>query len=316
MATDDFIAVCTDDWYTRRRKDAEGEFFRTMATAAGKKGDNGGTRQGIYVFAADGTPLAYKNAGQDAEVMKGVFKDALAKFKKLPEEKRKAGAIAVPELGKVDANYTRTLPDGGLAVQVNTRILDLKRGEYCTATCNTTGGDQASRDFLWLTAADVKEMLPPKAEKGEVYSLPDAVGQRIARFHLIDNTRGEPPFWRKEQVRKSTWTLTVIEVTDDAFDLRLDSSVTLATNADTGKADRGYEGKVGGVLRYDRKGKRFDKVELAGVGKHWGEAEFTKGARPGKTLLGFAFTLADPTKPGEGIPPQGTKDQGAYWGRE
>jgi hypothetical protein len=222
----------------------------------------------------------------------------------------------VPELGEVDRTYTRTPPAGGLVVRVNTRILDQKRGEYCTATCNTTGGDQSSRDVLWLTAADVKGMLPPTAEKGETYSLPEAVAVRIARFHLIDNTRGEPPFWTKEQVRKSAWTLTVTAATDDAYDLRLDGAVTLATAADTDKADRGYEGKVGGVLRYDRKAKRFDRVELAAIGKHWGESEFTKGARPGKTLLGFAFTLADPTKPGEGIPPQGTKDQGAYWGRE
>jgi hypothetical protein len=73
-ATDDFIAVCTDDWYTRRRKDAEGDFFRTMATAAGKKGDGGATRQGIYLFTADGTVLGYKNAGQNPEVMKEVFR--------------------------------------------------------------------------------------------------------------------------------------------------------------------------------------------------------------------------------------------------
>jgi len=83
MATTEFVPVCTDDWYTRRRTDAEGEFFRTMADAGGRKSVNGGTRQGIYVFAADGTPLGYKNAGQDAEVMKKVFKDALAKFEAL-----------------------------------------------------------------------------------------------------------------------------------------------------------------------------------------------------------------------------------------
>ena len=37
MATEQFVPVCTDDWYTRRRTDAEGEFFRTMAPAAGSR---------------------------------------------------------------------------------------------------------------------------------------------------------------------------------------------------------------------------------------------------------------------------------------
>ena len=116
MATADFIPVCTDDWYTRRRQDAEGEFFRAMATAAGRKGDGGSTRQGIYVFAADGTVLGFKNAGQDAEVMKKVFAEALFKFDKLSEKQRKPGAILVPEHGRLDPKFTRTMPPGGAAV--------------------------------------------------------------------------------------------------------------------------------------------------------------------------------------------------------
>ena len=316
MATDDFVPVCTDDWYTRRRKDAEGDFFRAMASAAGRTGEGGATRQGIYCFTADGTVLGSKNAGQDAAVMKQVFKDALAKFKKLPAEKRKPGGVAVPELGKADPNYTRTPPAGGLVVRVNTRTLDRKRGEYCTATCGTTGGDQSARDFLWLTAAEVKGLLPPKGEAGKTYPLPEAVARRIARFHLLDNTRGEPPFWKADEVRTSEWALTVVGVTDAAYELRLDGRVLLSTSADAEKADRGYEGRVGGTLRYDRAAERFTGVEVAAVGQHWGESAYTKGARPGKTTLGFAFTLADPAKPGEGIPPQGTKDEAAYWGRD
>ena len=81
----DFVPVSTDDWYTRRRQDFEGEFFRKVADQSPRKGLNGATRQGIYVFTADGELLAFKNNGGDAEDMKKVFALAKAKFDKLPE---------------------------------------------------------------------------------------------------------------------------------------------------------------------------------------------------------------------------------------
>ncbi len=316
MATTEFVPVCTDDWYTRRRTDSTGEFFRKMADAAGRKGDGGATRQGIYVFTADGTVLGFKNAGQDAEVMKKVFKDALFKFDKLPEAQRKAGAVTVPDHGRADPKYTRTPPTDGLVVRVSTRILEEKKGEYCAAECKTVGGGMAARDFLWLTKAEVKSLAPPKAEVGQSYPLPEKVAARIARFHLNDNTRGEPPFWKADEVRKNEWTLTVTKVTDAGVELRLDGGVLISTKPDPTDSDRGYTAKARGHLRWVPAKNTFDRFDVAVVGDHWGEGAYTKGVRPGKSPLGFAFTLADPTKPGESISPQAIRDEGPYWGKE
>src|SRR5438105_3736693 len=161
MANEEYIPVTGDDWYQRRRQDKEGEFFRKVADAAGRKGEGGGTRQGIYCFTADGEILAYKNAGQNADVMRDVLKQGLAKWNRLPAAKRKPGAVAVDGLDKTDVRYTRTPPPGGLIATVYTRILDhdAKAG-FCKGACDTLGGDRASRDHLWLTAAEVKSLVP------------------------------------------------------------------------------------------------------------------------------------------------------------
>src|SRR3954451_23257510 len=82
------IAVTGDDWYQRRRDDEEGKFFRLVADQSPRKGEGGGTRQGIYVFTAEGKLLAYKNA-QDAEYMYPVFLQGLAAWNKLPAAKKK-----------------------------------------------------------------------------------------------------------------------------------------------------------------------------------------------------------------------------------
>src|SRR5262245_57939329 len=102
MCQTEFVPVTGDDWYQRRRKDREGEFFRKLAADAGKQGH---TLQGIYVFAADGTALAYRNSGQSAEITKQVMTDALAAFRKLPEASRKP---TIEDAGKVDGAFDRT----------------------------------------------------------------------------------------------------------------------------------------------------------------------------------------------------------------
>jgi hypothetical protein len=310
MATEDFIPVAADDWYQRRRKDAEGDFFRGVADALGRTGPGGRTRQGIYLFAADGTPLGYKNH-QDPDVMRGVLRDGLRKFARLPAAKRKPGAVVVPDRGKVDPNYSRTPPPGGLTVKVYTRILDLKGGEYARGTCPTLGGDKAARDHLWITAAEVEQLAPANAEVGFRYDVPAQVAERIARFHLVDNTRGEPPAWPREEVRANRMGLRVVAATADAVELKLDGEVGLASAADPAEADRGFVARLAGDLRYAPAEGTFDRFDVVAVGWHWGDGPFTRESRPGKSLLGLVFALT-----ADRIPPQGIRYEKGYYGRE
>src|SRR5262245_56128902 len=107
MATDDFVAVAADDWYQRRRQADVGKFWMSVAQQ-GRPRDDNGTRQGIYCFTADGKLLAYKNAGQNPDVMRDTLKAGLSKFQALPEEVRKPGAAKVGDVTRIDARYERT----------------------------------------------------------------------------------------------------------------------------------------------------------------------------------------------------------------
>src|SRR5262245_8518643 len=316
MATEDFVPVTADDWYQRRRKDAEGEFFRKVADQGPRKGQGGSTRQGIYVLTADGELLSYKNAGQLAEVTRDELKRGLDKFRKLPAERREAGAVQVGEPGKLDPTYTRTPPAGGLIVRVHTRILDRTGDDYCKGTCRTLGGDAAARDYLWLTKDEVKSLAPPKSEKGFAYNVPKPVADRIVRFHLVDNTRGEPPFWTRVQVRRAKLTVTVVRATPDGVELRLEGNALLASDADPDNADRGYDVRLRGVMRYVSSRQTIDQFDMAAIGEHWGEGTFTRGARPGRTLLGVAFGPVVGDRPADRIPPQGAREVNRYYGKE
>jgi hypothetical protein len=314
MATEDFVSVAADDWYQRRRDDAEGAFFRKVADQGDRKGVDGSTRQGIYVLTASGKLLAYKNH-QDPEVMKDVLRRALAEWKKLPADERAPGSVKVGDAGKVDPRYARTPPEGGLILNVSTRILDQDgKGRLCKGSCEFPGGDRAARDHCWLTKAEWESLVPAEPKKGDSAPLPAAVALRLARHHLVDNTRGEASSWRPEQVRRQKLTLTVDDVSDKALRLKIEGEVLLATAADADRADRGFEARVLGFVEYDRDRKALTRFDVTAVGEHWGDTPLTRGARPGRKPLGVAFELSRGVG-GDRVPPQGARDRGDYFGR-
>jgi hypothetical protein len=315
MAREDYVPVVGDDWYERRRDDTEGRFFRQVADQGPRKGDGGATRQGVYCFTAAGKLLAYSNHS-DPQVMRKMIQKGLTAWNQLPETERRPGAIQVEDSSKDDPRYSRQPPPGGLILNVYTRILDHDaKGELCKGACKTLGGDRTARDHLWLTKSDWQSVVPFNIKSGVTFPLPQAFAERLIRFHLVDNTRGEPPCWRPEEIRSSKLSLVVEDVTDAKVRLRLEGSVLLATNANVKQADRGFEVRLLGYLVYDRRQETFDRIDIVALGEHWGEGPFTKGARPGRSPLGIVFELAAGNAPADRVPPQGAREINEYLGR-
>src|SRR5207248_7157005 len=142
---------------------------------------------------------------------------------------------------------------------------------YCRGTCETPGAEKAARDHLWLTEVEWKALIPKTQRAGESVVVPVQIVERILRFHLADNTRGEPPMWQREEIRTQKMTLTVSEVTPVAVMLRLEGSALFATEADEAKAGRGFDAKVLGEIRYNRTKKMIDRFDLVAIGEHWGQ---------------------------------------------
>jgi hypothetical protein len=114
-----FVTVALDQWYQRQQKDAEGDFYRKVATQGPRKDMNAST-QGLYAFTADGTLLGCTNneSGQRAngsKKVKDLLRKALQEFK--PGETPKI------EEGEKDKALLRALPEGGLVVNVTAKVL-------------------------------------------------------------------------------------------------------------------------------------------------------------------------------------------------
>lgn len=140
--------------------------------------------------------------------------------------------------------------------------------------------------------------------------------ERMLRFHLTDNTRGEPPMWRREDIRSQEMTLTVEEVSPSTLRLWVQGSALLATNADAAKAERGFDVQLIGTIQFDRTKKSIDRFSVVAIGDHWGQGPLTGGARPGRQPLGVAFELASGKSAADLVPPQAGREIDAYLGRE
>jgi hypothetical protein len=312
LVNEHFVAVAADDWFQRRRQDAEGEFFRKVADQGPRKGQGGSTRQGIYAFTADGKLLQYRNH-QDPDVMRGFLLAALKEWDKIPPAQRAKGAIEVRDLKKLDARYAPTLPKDALIVNVYARILDRADDFFCHGSCKFPGGQRASHDHLWIRADEWQALLSKDAKKGQEVAVPATLMYRMARYHLVDNTRGEPPMWARREVRNAEVKLVVEEVTLSEVRLKLTGAVLLASDADPKAAKRGFDVSLYGQICYEPVKGKITKLNVVAVGEHWGEGTFTGGARPGRNPLGLAFELADPSRSADRVPPQGIREGDGYY---
>ena len=120
----------------------------------------------------------------------------------------------------------------------------------------------------------------------------DPLKTRIARFHLVDNTRGEPPMWKESEIR--------------SMDLRLeDGQLRGRFELRTADGKRGFEGTLRG--RLETKAGAIARLDLIARGEFWGEGRYTRRAPKGRFPFAVAFTLADGSDVADRIPPQGSR---------
>jgi len=298
---------------------AEAEFFKKV---------NHGVNYFNYVTAA-GTVL-----GRDGcDDMKSHLKEAVEKFKALPEGERK------PEIGKTEsaakARPYRTPPPGALVARVYCAYLDRdEAGGWSRAKRmyqNTHDGQPTNPvepsltwvDMMWLTAEEVKALSPEGKAKGERVAVPPSVRRRLFRYYACDLFRRPV-----DNVREGELALAVDDVAPGSVRLRLEGWAKTGAAFDASNSLQGYRrGTVGGpknaetstlhgaefrflgFLNYDLAKKAFDRFDAVGLGEAWGW--FTEGYRggphePRRPLpVGVAFELVAGDRPADQVTPFG-----------
>ncbi len=267
-----FVPVAIDQFYQRQQKDAEGDFYRRIASQGPRKNVNG-TTQGLYIATAEGKLLAFNN-NRGPERIRRLLEQSLKDIQQV--------SVTPIEPGAADPRFARTPPQGGLVVRVTAKVL----GGYEEADDQWQQIFQSAlaRDNLWIRKDEHEALV-----RGELL---DSLKRRIAQFHLIDNTRGEPPLWDAADIRK--------------LDLKLDGGkLTGTVQLETKSGDRGYHADLFGFVETNNG--RVVRLDLVAKGMFWGDGTYTRGAPKGRFPLAVAFTLATGEDEADRVPPQGTK---------
>ena len=267
------MSLAIDQWYTRRQKDAEGDFYRKIAGQSPQNNFNA-TTQGLFLATPDGKLLGFTN-NRSPDWVRAMLKKGLASF--APGE---ADLLTNP---KPDPNFNYRPPEGGLVVTATAKVL---KG-YEKAASLEVGFFQNSlgRDVLWVRKDEHQALL-----RGEVMK---SLQKRIAKFNLIDNTRGEPYPWQDAEIRKVEMSIK-------------DGVLTGTAHIETANGDRGYKAELRGFV--EAKDGRLMRFDVVSRGQAWGYSGCTEAAHPkDKFTLAVAFRLAPGTDEADKVMPQGAK---------
>lgn len=272
MLKEDFIPVAIDQWYTRAQKDAEGEFYQSIARQGPRK-DMNATTQGLYVCDAAGKFYGSCNK-RNADTLKGILRKALTTFDATAQTEALQQSAADPK-------YDRSLPEGAVVIQVNTKVL----GGYEETDSAFLKIFQRSiaRDNLWILADEIEQL-----KRGVVS---ESLSRRMARFHLIDNTRGEPEMWSGDEI--------------DSMEMSLTDEGRFKGYVEVKSSKSGYRTKLVGTVRFD--GDRLQQFDIVSRGWYHGEGKYTKNAPEGEFPLAVAFRMADSSDSANAVAPQGSK---------
>lgn len=297
------------------------KFIRENMVAMARPGCNG-----QYVMTASGKVLPdFKFTAE-----------GLAEYKKLSEEVRRPKTLAWISFEKDPAfrdNAIRTYisdcaypspPRETLVLRSHTRACEYDaKGEVIRSTKGKDGGSVyawltgPARDWLWLSEAEWKSLVPANPRKGMSLPVPRPVTYRICRFYLDDTCQGGHWFWESaKQVRSADLTVTVQEVSDAEIRLRL-TGAALLVNGDGNTRLRRCEANFLGYLNYDRDRKAFTRFDVVALGDYDLHESTSQRQRTDITVakvLGVAFDLATPDTLGFGMPPYALY-RGPEWDR-
>ena len=287
---ENFITYAGDQWYLNRQEDADGAFFwKVMDQGHLKSAPRNSTRQGVYACTSDGRHLGSRGFHPYPERTLELLRSALQQWNAGPKH-----AVLSESPARPDARYDRKPPEGGLILNVFTRIpIPQEPGKW-------TPNNATGRDHMWITRDEMKLLIPQSWRKGASVAIPKAVAERLVRYHLVDNVRGEPNHWDQAEVTESSLKLEVEN--PGTHTLRLSGTARMKT-AD---GRRGYDTRVQGHLTCNPAMDRFSRFDVISWGEAWGSGTYTEGAPPGRFPLVIALSLAG-NKSADMVAPQASR---------
>tara|TARA_B100001093_G_scaffold376511_1_gene361675 strand:- start:3398 stop:4276 length:879 start_codon:yes stop_codon:yes gene_type:complete len=267
--------------------------FQKMANE-GHYRKEGGTRQGIYVCSPDGTLLSSVNS-LNPDVVLETVKEGLDKWKFLPRSNRHLPDGFSPSISH---RWEDSYPEDGLVLK------GAKADLLSDPPRFSDRGDRWNMDHVWFNKDEVNLWLPEKYKIGEIHQCPKILKDRLFRFHIVNNVRGQTLPFASEEIKSSDLSVKVIEVDDKEMKIKITGSSNavakgpwlLGENIWTPKHELDHEitSTILGKATYDLIEKEFLIFELVALCKWRGMTE-NNGRKfgPDSGRIGILYNIAN-----------------------
>lgn len=257
------------------------------------------SQQGIWVATPSGKLLGSLNTHSVKQV-RDMFVDALKKWQSMSDDER----LLTPEQAKSELNADvhrpeDRYPENGLVLKAFSRDLPRKNPGASGWKADAWNMDQA-----WFKEKEARSFVPERIEQGQTRQVPEKLIHRLARFHLVDNIRGQTRPFPSSAVRKARLTSTVMSVEAESVSLKLKGMTRTRHTGkwpvcgadaenDAKQRERGFHAQLLGHATYNRKTNRFETFELMASGMRWGGTQYNGRCNDLEpSPLGIYFTKA------------------------
>lgn len=307
-AAQPFVPVADEVYRLQTGRDAECLTFQSMADR-GHYRRAGGTRQGIYACTPAGELLGSLNSNDPDRVL-AMIASAWEAWEALPEERRRgSGTSAAPGRRWEDA-----YPADGLVLESTGR--DVQDGVRDV---------RWNRDHVWFSRDEARRMLPADPAVGERHEVPVELVRRLARFHFVDDVRGQSVPFAPQEVEVAEMVVEVLAREGDRVRLAVRGRThadapgpwqmgdNIFRPADGAEHAHGMTTELLGEAAFDLGAGRFTAFDAVVRAERWGRT--INNARWNDTersTLGFVFRIAPPGN-AQRVPPAFVQVYDAPW---
>lgn len=285
--------ACADEVHRLQHgQDADCRLFQKFCDL-GHYQTPGSTRQGIYAVTPSGILLASNNSQRPRRIA-AMLESALEKWQGISRRER---GLSDAQRGSLKTvwRWEDARPDDGLILEVTSRDMISERDSNLLGRRGRRRFDWAkeawNRDWAWFSAEESETWLPVPIKLDASKTVPAALVERLVRFHLLDNVRGQTLAYGREHIGSAELRATVTASDSDHVQLAL-KGYTQAEVKD-GSYPRGFAASLDGTATWDLKAKRFIQFEIHARSASWGRTQFNHRAwgpesRPVAVILRLA----------------------------
>jgi len=264
----------------------------------------GGSRQGIYICSPSGELLSSINSLNPDDVL-FVIQQGLDKWN---HNMISNHSINPTNTITPSHRWEDSYPENGLVL--TGYKIDLKSDP----PSNDNRGDRWNMDHVWFNKAEMKEWITNELIEGSINKVPTVISERLIRFHLVDNVRGQTLPFAPDEIKMNQIMTEVILKNKSSIELEISGESFSVAKGEwllgendwtpTHLLDHSIRTKLLGKVTYNFQTETVTEFEMVAIGERSGKTQ-NNGRMYGSDSnhIGFYYKMAHENASGKIAPP-------------